>query len=193
MSEQPSTATGTAPVCYQHADRQTWVSCGRCGRPLCPDCMHHGPVGIRCAECLGIRRVDIENRAVDSKRANLAITIALGQALVWVALLCIVSIFTVSSAPNILLSGFAGSMVGWSMWRICLRASNQRTVWWAVIIGFVIPLLALGARVLLLVVFFPQNDSYLVLEHMSLRFLVPTFSSCGVCALFAWLLVRQRR
>ena len=29
------------------------MRCGQCGKPICPDCMHHGPVGARCAECYG--------------------------------------------------------------------------------------------------------------------------------------------
>jgi membrane associated rhomboid family serine protease len=34
--------------CYRHPDRETGVSCSECGRPICPDCMTFGPVGIRC-------------------------------------------------------------------------------------------------------------------------------------------------
>ena len=26
------------PVCYRHPKRETWVSCQRCGRPICPEC-----------------------------------------------------------------------------------------------------------------------------------------------------------
>ena len=29
------------------------MRCGECGKPICPDCMYHGPVGVRCAECYG--------------------------------------------------------------------------------------------------------------------------------------------
>lgn len=36
--------------CYRHPDRETYVSCSDCGRPICPDCMSFGPVGIRCPE-----------------------------------------------------------------------------------------------------------------------------------------------
>jgi membrane associated rhomboid family serine protease len=36
--------------CYRHPDRETYVSCSECGRPICPDCMTHGPVGIRCPD-----------------------------------------------------------------------------------------------------------------------------------------------
>ncbi len=37
--------------CYRHPDRETWVSCGRCDRPICTRCAMQGPVGLRCADC----------------------------------------------------------------------------------------------------------------------------------------------
>lgn len=40
-------------TCYRHADRETGVSCSRCGRPICPDCMTTTSVGMRCPECAG--------------------------------------------------------------------------------------------------------------------------------------------
>src|SRR3712207_2882573 len=42
--------------CYRHPDRETGVSCSECGRGICPDCMHFGPVGIRCPEHAGQRQ-----------------------------------------------------------------------------------------------------------------------------------------
>jgi membrane associated rhomboid family serine protease len=37
--------------CYRHPNRETRVSCSKCGRPICPDCMTPTPVGMRCPEC----------------------------------------------------------------------------------------------------------------------------------------------
>ncbi len=37
--------------CYRHPDRETWVRCGRCDRPICPRCAVQGPVGFRCRDC----------------------------------------------------------------------------------------------------------------------------------------------
>ncbi|MHB8958818.1 MAG: B-box zinc finger protein [Candidatus Limnocylindrales bacterium] len=37
--------------CYRHPDRETWVRCGRCDRPICTSCAMQGPVGFRCREC----------------------------------------------------------------------------------------------------------------------------------------------
>jgi membrane associated rhomboid family serine protease len=44
-----------AETCYRHPNRETNVSCSRCGRPICPDCMYDSPVGKRCPECAGER------------------------------------------------------------------------------------------------------------------------------------------
>jgi membrane associated rhomboid family serine protease len=38
-------------TCYRHPDRETGVSCSRCGRPICPECMTPTSVGMRCPEC----------------------------------------------------------------------------------------------------------------------------------------------
>ncbi len=39
--------------CYRHANRLTAVSCSECERPICPDCMNFGPVGIKCPDHAG--------------------------------------------------------------------------------------------------------------------------------------------
>jgi membrane associated rhomboid family serine protease len=44
---------GTAvPTCFRHRDRETYVSCVRCGRPACPDCLRSAAVGQQCVECV---------------------------------------------------------------------------------------------------------------------------------------------
>jgi len=60
MSSEGVTATVTADsatltdeqlFCYRHPQRETWVRCGRCERPICTGCAMQGPVGLRCRQC----------------------------------------------------------------------------------------------------------------------------------------------
>ena len=46
------TTPGGVPTCYRHPDRETYISCQRCGRPICPDCMREAAVGFHCPTCV---------------------------------------------------------------------------------------------------------------------------------------------
>ncbi|MFG3253969.1 rhomboid family intramembrane serine protease [Streptomyces sp. NPDC048172] len=38
--------------CYRHPDREANISCTRCERPICPECMISASVGFQCPECV---------------------------------------------------------------------------------------------------------------------------------------------
>lgn len=39
-------------VCYRHPDRPTALSCTRCGRSACPECLRTASVGHHCVDCV---------------------------------------------------------------------------------------------------------------------------------------------
>lgn len=62
MSSAPDPAAAGAsavPVCPRHPDRESYVRCQRCERPVCPECQRQAAVGVQCVDCAreGSRRV----------------------------------------------------------------------------------------------------------------------------------------
>lgn len=54
MSDDPA-----PDVCYRHPDRQTYIHCQRCDRPICPECQTPAPVGVLCPECMREGRASV--------------------------------------------------------------------------------------------------------------------------------------
>ncbi|HUL27130.1 MAG TPA: rhomboid family intramembrane serine protease [Streptosporangiaceae bacterium] len=56
-ADAPTPAPGNGgeaavPTCFRHPGRETYLSCVRCGRPACPECLRSAPVGQQCVECI---------------------------------------------------------------------------------------------------------------------------------------------
>jgi len=43
--------------CATHPQVETSLSCGKCGRPICPKCLVQTPVGARCSDCARLKRL----------------------------------------------------------------------------------------------------------------------------------------
>jgi membrane associated rhomboid family serine protease len=52
VSDAERGPVAATPVCYRHPDRETWIRCQRCDRPICPDCMTSAAVGFQCPSCV---------------------------------------------------------------------------------------------------------------------------------------------
>jgi len=75
--------------CHYHPQRPALVRCGRCSKYLCPECVYHGPVGTRCAECLyGIEVKPVSRaRRIGAGAAGLLAALIAGSALGYTHLL----------------------------------------------------------------------------------------------------------
>ncbi len=80
--------SGDVPTCYRHPDRETYVSCSRCGRSVCPDCMNDAVVGFHCPEC-----VQEGNRTTREGRTVFGGRISEGLRVTWVLLVANVAVY----------------------------------------------------------------------------------------------------
>ncbi|WP_433331126.1 rhomboid family intramembrane serine protease [Spirillospora sp. CA-294931] len=72
MSTEHNPAPETSvPTCYRHPGRETYVSCTRCERHICPECMREAAVGHQCPEC-----VAEGNKSVRQPRTTLGAPVA---------------------------------------------------------------------------------------------------------------------
>jgi membrane associated rhomboid family serine protease len=101
MTQPPA---NVVPVCYRHPDRETYVRCTRCDRPICPNCMNEASVGFQCPECVrqGARTQRSARTAfgggVEGAAGAVTITLIVINVLVFIA--------------GVISSGSAGSIAG---------------------------------------------------------------------------------
>ncbi len=106
----PDTDSGTGsgsqvPTCFRHPGRETYVSCVRCGRHACPDCLQSAPVGQQCVEC-----VREGSRATPTTRTAFGGRVAAGARVTWVLVGINVAIYLIELTDNKVIDYFA--MIG---------------------------------------------------------------------------------
>jgi membrane associated rhomboid family serine protease len=55
----PSFTAPNFTGCYRHPDRMTGITCQRCRRPICGECMTEASVGFQCPRCVGFGRSSV--------------------------------------------------------------------------------------------------------------------------------------
>ena len=93
------------PTCFRHPGRETYVSCVRCGRYACPDCLRSAPVGQQCVEC-----VRAGSRQTPAPRTVFGGRVAAGAPVTWVLVGINVVIYLIELANNKVIDYFA--MIG---------------------------------------------------------------------------------
>ncbi len=99
--------TGGPPVstCFRHPGRETYLSCVRCGRYACPDCLRAAPVGQQCMEC-----VREGGRATPTARTVFGGRMAAGTRVTWVLMAINIIVYVGELANNKIIHYF--EMVG---------------------------------------------------------------------------------
>jgi membrane associated rhomboid family serine protease len=96
-------------MCFRHPGRETYVSCVRCGRYACPDCLRSAAVGQQCVEC-----VRGANRGARQARTAFGGRVVTGAVVTWAlvainVLLYLVVLAKPSVASDLEMVGAAGN------------------------------------------------------------------------------------
>ncbi len=110
--------------CAYHPDIETNLSCGKCGKPICPKCMVQTPVGARCPDCAKLAKLPTYRLA--AKHYLIASGTALGMALATGLVWGVVREFLPYIYVNLLLAGGVGLAVGEVVGRSVNRKRGNR-------------------------------------------------------------------
>lgn len=109
-----------APTCFRHPETISYVSCHRCGRPVCPECQVPAPVGVQCIEC-----VRAANKAIPQAKTQYGGTARAGAPVITYgiiglnALMYLLQWIVPNFTQQIVL---VGTLAYWEPWRILTSA-----------------------------------------------------------------------
>ncbi|MEV6928389.1 rhomboid family intramembrane serine protease [Dactylosporangium sp. NPDC051485] len=146
------------PVCYRHPDRETYVRCTRCNRPICPSCMNEASVGFQCPECVreGSRTQRQARTAFGGGQSGTRGTVTITLIVINV----MVFLFSLVSAGRHAAESVAGGGLGG-----LLGGSNPLTEW-----GALTPYLATRTHVRVAGNTFADGDWYQLFTSMFLHY-----------------------
>jgi hypothetical protein len=104
--------------CASHPDIETNVSCGRCGKPVCPKCMVQTLVGPRCPNCANLKR--LPTYEISTRHYLIAIGVGVGAAIVagiaWALIWRAIPFLSLLTAAG----------VGYAIGELISRATNRK-------------------------------------------------------------------
>jgi membrane associated rhomboid family serine protease len=123
---EPSPEQAPPSACWWHPSRPTGLSCARCGRAACPDCLREAPVGYQCVDCVhetrrGRRQAEPGDTSARVSSARPVITPAL------IALNVVVYVFTTLQARNPVDNERAALFGDWVLWPRAIAGADE---WW---------------------------------------------------------------
>jgi hypothetical protein len=106
--------------CAVHPSVETELACGRCGKPICPRCLVMTPVGARCRDCAGVRRLPTYQVGAGFLLRGLGAALAVGPAagVLWALLL--------SSRGGAFIGLFLGLGLGYAVGESVSWAANRK-------------------------------------------------------------------
>ncbi len=121
--------------CATHPGVETNLTCGKCGKPICPKCMVPTQVGARCPECARLQRLPTFRVSTSYYLRAVGVGLGLGIAggLIWGLIQSLFSFFYL----NLLLAPTLGYAVSELLSRVVNR---KRSTGLAVIAGAVMAL-----------------------------------------------------
>ncbi|MFJ9772878.1 rhomboid family intramembrane serine protease [Kitasatospora sp. NPDC101157] len=134
---------GGQPGCYRHPRTPTGISCTRCERPICPQCMVAAAVGFQCPECVGeghagARRATTRFGGAPTPDGGLVTRVLVGiNLVVWVLAAYVLNprlgeIWSLASAGRAHPGGPYGVADGPAQWYRLLTATFLHLQWWHV-------------------------------------------------------------
>jgi hypothetical protein len=115
--------------CTYHPNVETNLSCGKCGRPICPKCMVQTPVGARCPDCAKVVKLPTYHLSARHYliATGTALAMAIASGIVW----WIVRAFVPFIFIDLLLAGVVGYAIG----EVVSRSVNLKRGNWLALIG----------------------------------------------------------
>ena len=109
------------PTCHWHPGVETGLSCSRCGKHICTQCLVQAPVGIRCRECgQAVRMPTFDVQPSYYARATaVGAACAVGGGLLWVVFTLIFG--GIPFFPSLIAIG-----VGYGIGEIISRSVNRK-------------------------------------------------------------------
>lgn len=132
MERQPNSAEGQSPAlegrrgaagrCYWHPEAETGLSCIRCAKGVCPQCMVQAPVGQLCRECGKAARMPTYE--IGPAYMARALATAGGVALVGGVLWWVLNVSILGRIPFV--SALFAVAVGYAAGELVSRATNRK-------------------------------------------------------------------
>ncbi|WP_340686060.1 rhomboid family intramembrane serine protease [Amycolatopsis coloradensis] len=139
MSQPPNPQYQQAamPGCWWHPNRPTGLSCSRCERPACPDCLREAAVGFQCTDCVQAGRQQDRAQQKQYRDAGYgARTLAGAQPVqtavvtpVLLALNVVIFFVTVAQSGSIVNNNFSELFQLGQLWNPATLAGDE---WWRI-------------------------------------------------------------